>query len=251
MPDYQIRWKRGDYIKLGKAVADFNRRIKEVQTVENTLYLPMPEKYSTLRDNIATRKEFNRVINMLKSFSQEGAEEIIENNFGDKITKWQYNLAKKGIDKGIEELTEQLKSFQKTKKEKPYKSDEEREVEDRLNNLKKFNTVKGYNFRRLVRRGLRLNEVDREMKLAIQYRENYETALDEISGFKNYDKFKKLLDNIRNPIEFFNFIQRSDIMSDLFLWYDDDGSTLKQGGFASNEDAFDFALENDFNIKIE
>lgn len=251
MPDYQIRWKRGDYIKLGKAVADFNRKIKEVQTVENSLYLPMPEKYSTLRDNIATRKEFNRVINMLKSFSQEGAEEIIENDFGDKITKWQYDIAKRGINKGIKELTYELNNFQKTKKEKPYKSQDERKVEEQLNNLKSFNTKKGYDFRRMIRRGFKFAETDREMKLAIQYRENYQKALDEISGFKNYEKFKDLLDNIKNPIEFFNFIQNSNIMSDLFVWYDDDGSSLKQGGFASNEDAFDYALQRDFNIKIE
>ena len=103
----------------------------------------------------------------------------------------------------------------------------------------------------MIRRGLRFAETDREMKMAIQYRENYEKALDEISGFKNYEKLKNVLDNIKNPIEFFNFIQKSDVMSDLFLWYDDEGSSLNYGGFVNNEEAFDFALENDFNIKID
>lgn len=250
MPDYQIRWKRGDYVKLGKAVVNFNRRIKEVQTLENSLYLPMPEEYSTLKDNIATRKEFNRVIKMLKSFSQEGAEEIIENDFGDKITKWEYREAKKGINRGIKELTQELNNFQKTKTEKPYKTQEERKVEAQLKNLKNFNKKSGYDFRRIIRRGFKFAETDREMKIAIQYRKNYEKALDEISGFKNYEKLKNVLDNIKNPVEFFNFIQKSDVMSDLFLWYDDEGSSLNYGAFVNNEDAFDFALENDFNIKI-
>ena len=59
---YNIRWKQGDYIKLGKAVAEFNRKISKIQTEENKMYLPAFEKYEW---------QFNRVINSLKRFSQE------------------------------------------------------------------------------------------------------------------------------------------------------------------------------------
>ena len=68
---YNIRWKQGDYIKLGKAVAEFNRKISEIQTEENKMYLPSFEKYEWQKENIKTRQEFNRVINSLKRFSQE------------------------------------------------------------------------------------------------------------------------------------------------------------------------------------
>lgn len=68
---YNIRWKQGDYIKLGKAVAEFNRKISEIQTEENKMYLPALEKYEWQKKNIKTRQEFNRVINSLKRFSQE------------------------------------------------------------------------------------------------------------------------------------------------------------------------------------
>lgn len=68
---YNIRWKQGDYIKLGKAVAEFNRKISKIQTEENKMYLPALEKYEWQKENIKTRREFNRVINSLKRFSQE------------------------------------------------------------------------------------------------------------------------------------------------------------------------------------
>ena len=40
MAQSQIRWKKGDFIKLGKAVSQFNRKINELQSEENKLYLP-------------------------------------------------------------------------------------------------------------------------------------------------------------------------------------------------------------------
>lgn len=49
MADSQIRWKRGDYISLGKAVANFNKKINELKTEENALLLPDEINYSELK----------------------------------------------------------------------------------------------------------------------------------------------------------------------------------------------------------
>ncbi len=49
MADSQIRWKRGDYISLGKAVANFNKKINELKTEENALLLPDEISYSELK----------------------------------------------------------------------------------------------------------------------------------------------------------------------------------------------------------
>ena len=42
-----IRWPKKDYLTLGKAVANFNKKIRELQTEENKLYLPEPVEYRT------------------------------------------------------------------------------------------------------------------------------------------------------------------------------------------------------------
>ena len=49
MAEYQIRWKRGDYISLGKAVSQFNKKINELKSEENALLLPDEISYSELK----------------------------------------------------------------------------------------------------------------------------------------------------------------------------------------------------------
>lgn len=49
MAEYQIRWKRGDYISLGKAVSQFNKKINELKSEENALLLPDEINYSELK----------------------------------------------------------------------------------------------------------------------------------------------------------------------------------------------------------
>ena len=39
MTNSQINWRKGDYISLGKAVSQFNRKINELQKEESRNYL--------------------------------------------------------------------------------------------------------------------------------------------------------------------------------------------------------------------
>ena len=240
---YMIKWRQQDYMKLGKVVAQFNRKIREIQTEENKMYLPALENYEWRRDNIKTRQEFNRVINMLKRFSQDGAEKIIESNTGEKITKWEYQLVQRGIKQGIKTLTEELKKYDEQRIIMPYKSQEERNKRAELKNLGKFNSLKGYEFNSLKRRALRWNELDRTIKQGELYRENYYKALKELKNFDNYELFKNKLDSIKNPNDFYEYIQNSEVLSDLFLWYDNEAGTYVYSGFANNQDAFNNGLE--------
>lgn len=248
---YAIKWRSQDYMKLGRAVAQFNRKIRKIQTEENKMYLPAFERYEWQRDNIKTRQEFNRVINMLKSFSKEGAEELIETPSGEKITKWENRLARRGIKRGIETLTEELKYYDEQRTIKPYQSQKERQKRAELKNLKKFDSLKGYDFSRLKRRGLRWNELDRDYKKAELYRQNYYIAMKELKNFKNYNILKEKLDSIKNPKDFYEYIQQSEILSDLFAWYDDNAGSYVMAGFASNEDGFDYALQVELGFKLE
>lgn len=72
----QIKWKKGDFISLGKAVSAFNKKINELQNNENNLYLPDFKDYNNIKQNINTRKELNRQINSMKKFLKEGAEDL-------------------------------------------------------------------------------------------------------------------------------------------------------------------------------
>lgn len=60
MADSQIRWKHGDYISLGKAVANFNKKINELKTEENALLLPDEISYSELKRRYINKKRIKQ-----------------------------------------------------------------------------------------------------------------------------------------------------------------------------------------------
>ena len=68
MAEGRISWKNYDNLSLGKAVANFNRRIKKIETEENKMYLPKTLDFKEVKQNILTRRELNRVISNLRSF---------------------------------------------------------------------------------------------------------------------------------------------------------------------------------------
>ena len=85
----KIRWQQKDYLSLGKAVANFNKKINKLQSEEKKLYLPELKNYKDIKENIYTRSELNRVINSLKRFSKEGAEDLYVTKAGEHLTKWE------------------------------------------------------------------------------------------------------------------------------------------------------------------
>ena len=89
MAQSKIKWKKGDYISLGKAISNFNKKINELQAEENKLYLPNIIEYKEAKENITTRSELNRLINSLRRFQKQGAEELYVTQAGEEITKWE------------------------------------------------------------------------------------------------------------------------------------------------------------------
>lgn len=85
----KIKWQQKDYLSLGRAVANFNKKINKLQSEEKKLYLPELKNYKDIKENIQTRSELNRIINSLKRFSKEGAEDLYVTKAGEQITKWE------------------------------------------------------------------------------------------------------------------------------------------------------------------
>lgn len=95
MAQGQIKWKQKDYLSLGRAVANFNKKINELNAEKKKLYLPELKSYKNIKENIKTRAELNRIITSLKSFGKQGAEEPIRIKTGDIITKWEQKELRK------------------------------------------------------------------------------------------------------------------------------------------------------------
>lgn len=219
MPENQIRWKKGDYITLGKAVSNFNKKIRELQTEENKLYLPEEVNYKNLKDEITTRRELNRIINRLKRFQEDGAEKIVENSAGQKMTSWENNeniIAKRAASRNIKARIKELNipkydGFSRVQ----MGSIEYRELINTLKSFEKLNILRGFEYNRLRERINKYATSDLKMKKSINYRENYINEMKKYSHFDNYQLLMEKLNSIKNPINFYEFVSQNEFAGDL------------------------------------
>lgn len=244
MADSKIKWKRGDFIRLGRAVSDFNKKINKLNAEENKLYLPEKINYKEARENIFTRKELNRLINSLRRFQKEGAEDLYITQSGEDMTKWERR------ELGIQSRVAQTRLKAELKKlneptENGYSriqmgSIRAREIEAQIKNLKQIETKVGFEFNKLKRRIASMGASDYTMKKAIVFRENYIKEMEKYSHFDNYDKLMKKLNSFTNPVSFFNFVSKNELTGDLTYQSDE---TYTQEAF--NSFVQDFGIEID------
>lgn len=246
-----IRWRREDSIELQRAINSFNRNIKKLRKEEGKLdYLPNTITYYETKDKILSRKEFNRVIKSLRDFSKKGASDLYETSSGEIMTKWEYTELIKARKRAIKSLTNEKQSINLNLK--GYMGDKRiREIESTIENLNTLENKQGYDFERVKERTLYLGSNDLELKKAITYRENYLHALEEMSDYENYDKLLSKLNQIKNPIKFYELIQKGEVLSDLFVYYKDKPTAQTYGGFVDNQHAFNYSLTVELGIDID
>ena len=244
MAEGQINWKQGDFVRLGRAVAQFNKKVNELNREEKKLYLPETINYKEAKENITTRKELNRLINSLRRFQKEGAEDLYLTQSGETMTKWerrelgiQSRIAQTRLQNELKTLNEPLDSgFSRVQ----MGSLRAREIEAQIKNLKQIETKVGYEFNMLKRRIASQGASDYTMKKAIVFRNNYIKEMEKYSHFDNYDKLMKKLNSITNPISFFNFVSQNELTGDLTYQSDE---TYTQEAF--NSFVQDFGIEID------
>lgn len=235
MAEGQIKWKNYDNLSLGKAVANFNRKINRIKTEENKLFLPDEINFRDIKENITTRKELNRVIQNLRAFNKEGAENLYENEAGEQMTNWEKEILESNIKTGIRRLNKELRQIDKTKH--PFETAEEKNIKQRINRLKNFQNVKGFDFEILKKRAFNIGRADYNMRKAIVYKENYLKVLkDHYQNFDNYDKLMKYLEKFKNPIRFFERIEATgnENIVDIYMIYDPDMAQRQFNEFVSN-----------------
>ena len=237
--DSLIRWKRGDYIKLAKAVSNFNKILSDLDNQAD--YLPTAQEYIELRDHIHTRKELNRVIRSLKSANAENLLAKVKLESGEELSKWenrQLKLARNRAFKNLANEKERILTERQSIGMGDERLSEIRAIENSLNQLE---TSKGAKLSRLKGRIIQLGKTDYKISRDKQFQENFYVALEGISNFQNYEVLKAELDKIKNPTKFYEYVKKSPVLMDLFLWYKESDS-LFYGGFSDNQEAFDSTL---------
>ena len=241
MADKLIRWKRGDYVKLSKAVASFNRKVNRL-TTDDTKYLPELRNYKELKKSIMTRKELNRVVNSLKKFKAEGMEKKVELPSGKELTKWEYNQIKLARNRAIGKLEDERMGI--TEKPIGRMGDKRlRAINRTIDRYEGIEYQEGSNFKASLESLYKAGRFDAEMIKFEQYRTNFMNALEEMSTYDNYEELQYKLSQIKNPREFYEFVRQSPELMDLFLYYKDKATAQTYGGYVSNQDAFNAGLE--------
>ena len=238
-----IRWKKGDYVKLSKAISRYNKLINESDLTN----LPELQNYTRVKSEITTRSELNRVINSLKRANKSNLYRSVTFDSGESLSEYEYNELRKQRTQALRSLTtEQNKIL--SERLSIGMGDERLSEISAIKESLNLETKSEKAFLDTVERIKKLGVSDRKMKKAIQFRENFYKALEGTSNFKNYEALKKKLDSIKNPHKFHEYVRQSPVLMDLFLWYKNTDD-LQYGSFSSNEEAFNSTLM--FHLGIE
>lgn len=202
----RIRWTRGDYISLGKAVSNFNKKINDLEKNTQKLYLPLTINYKDLKNDITTRKELKNKIKSLQRFLREAAEDLYITEGGEKISVWEYKELKILQRRAKNQLNYEILNIDRGKT--PYETENERSLRGTLNSIKKLDTAEKEDFNRIKRRLNFVGSSDYEMKKAIIWRKNYlETLKKDYSNYQGYNEIIKLANRIKNPIQFYEYFK--------------------------------------------
>lgn len=241
-----IRWTRSDYLKLSYAVRQFNKKISELEALDENV-LPEEFDYKELRDTIYSRRELNRVIKALKRINKESQQRIVTLQSGKQITQWEYSELKKAQKRATLTITDKARgiidSDVNVMGDREFKQllRTKESIEDLFNRL-------GSDFKITSKRTMSWGKADYDLWRASIFRENFMNSLEEMSTYSNYKLLKDKLESIENPIQFYNYVKQSNILSDLFLYYKDKATSQTYGGFVDNQEAFDTAIFEQLEI---
>lgn len=210
-----IKWRRGDYIRLGKAVAEFNRELKKNETEMNKLFLPQPIDYKFLKNHIKTREGLNAYIGSLKQVRLGGAFDLEKLEGGEVITTFEKRILERGQAQGIEAVNKQIaKIEEQTKKDRGIsvdknlesilKTNRQKALEGRARDYKNLFNLSGQKFKKLAWE-LGINQTELQYHRAYIFRQNYVKVMKKhYSDYRDYWLLKKWINSHRDPVNFFN-----------------------------------------------
>lgn len=228
-----IRWSKGDYIRLGKAVADFNRQIAANTTEANKLYLPKQIDYQALRNDIKTRQGLNAYIQQLKRINLGDSFDLETLEGGQTVTRYQRREIQRALSQIVPELeskiqNEQAKTLVRYGRKPtedlpdPFKSYQQKQLEARLKDYNELFTLSGEKFKRRAEK-LMINQTEKKYRQAYQFRKNYMKVMQKYRNMRDYWIFKKYYaDKHKDPVRFYEDLPEDDTYFPDDLYYQSD-----------------------------
>lgn len=222
MKDYSIKWKKGDLIKLGKVVSNFNKKIAAADKTnkENIDFLPDLKKFENIKDSITTRREFNRIINSLKRINKADALDLVYTKSGEEISMWELNETRIQARIRIRQLNKEIEAFQTSKTNNQLMGSERYgEIKKEIEDIKNIDLKKGYDFKKIMRSIQTKGTADWTFKMNIVFKNNYLEALKDYQNEPYYNELIKKIQDL-NPNDFYNMIKDNNLIDFLNAdWY--------------------------------
>ena len=207
-----IRWKRSDYISLGKAISSFNKAVNKLQGTG--IVLPDLINYNEAKKEITTRKELNRMITSLKRF-QNPMQQIGVSLDGFEVTKWELSEVKKARQRATRRLTGELAGLEATSTMGTGNT-QINEINAMLNSYENvFSKDDVSSYKRVARSILRQGKSDYEFRKMKNFQENFISAYEKMGR----DEIVQYAKSFRDPEKFWNAIKDTELI-DLKLRYD-------------------------------
>ena len=208
-----IKWTKSDAIRLGKAIADFNKAVKALENEMNKLYLPELKEYRVARETLQTRAELDRVIKSMRRFTKfTNSADLVTTESGEVLTRWEMkelNYARAGQ---LRKVNSELKKIQTA--EKPYRSEHLRELEAEKKRLTNLFSKTGEDFEKSKNMILKRASKDYDFYRLRNYQLNYISVLKRYEGLDNYDILVKYITKL-TPKAFYDKSQSIPALSDL------------------------------------
>lgn len=241
-----IRWTRSDTAKLSYAVRQFNKTIQRLDALERDI-LPESVDYKDVKNMIFSRKELNRVVKSLKRFGKATQQRVVSLDSGEQITQWELSELKKAQKRAVNTITDKAREI--VESDTNVMGDTEfKQLMRTKESIEDLFNRNNYEFDRTKTRTLSWGKTDYDLWKADVYRKNFMNSLNEMSTYDHYELLRDKLEKIENPIRFFEYVQKSETLADLFLFYKDKATSQTYGGFSSNQEAFDKAIFEDLEI---
>lgn len=248
--DSLIRWTKRDRQRLDSAINKFNKERNKL--VKMDLEVPDKANFTYLVQHITTRRELESNIDSLRSLNEITATTQVELSSGEKVSLYEYNEVSKRKEQAERNLYTEMQKIQDDRliTQNKYMGEERiTEIQDTLETISDY-TKNAETFSKTARRTSFVGRSDYELARNKLFRENFMKSLDNVKNFDNYDVLKKELNKYRNPTKFYEYVKKSPILMDIFLWYKSADSYTVYSSFDSNENAFNYALANDLGLDV-
>lgn len=245
-----IKWTKQDKEALRKAVNNFNSKIRRLEKLGYD-FLPQKQSIRELtnindldnRRAIYSRRELRATIKRLQRFSQRDVEKPVRLKSGEIVSFYEKRELQYAKSRAVRQLNRLMDEEQeKMKTRLGLSSDQYYKYQATKNKILNVESFKGRDYEK-TKELLEYNAyADRDLRQGNIWRENFINALKD-SNLKNKRILINKIKSFKNPQKAFEFVSQSEVLKDLWMYYRDDGDAHTYGGFASNQDAFNFGLE--------